>query len=182
MHTLKRLHCVLFDSVDHLLPAIEVLRHAGYVIADVHAPFAIHGIDAAMGLKPTRLPWATLCGAATGASLALGFQSFVHIESWPMNIGGKTLLALPALVPVTFELAVLFAAFATVATLLFKARLSPFFHKHAGLVHTQPHPGVTDGLFAVIVCESDAQFCMRDFRALCFQLGARHVDDGWRVL
>ena len=91
---------------------------------DVHTPYPVHGMDEALGLPDTRLGLATLAGGLLGAGVAF-FQFWTHVVDWPLVIGGKSPLALPAQVPVSFELTVLFAAFATVGTFLARRRLFP---------------------------------------------------------
>src|SRR5687768_3809821 len=44
-----------YDNVDAVMAAAEKVRDAGFTKWDVHAPFPIHGIDPAMGNKPTVL-------------------------------------------------------------------------------------------------------------------------------
>jgi hypothetical protein len=47
------------------------------------------------------------------------------VIDWPMNIGGKSFAACPALIPIGFELTVLFASLGSVATFLLLRGLSP---------------------------------------------------------
>ena len=41
-------------------------------------------------------------------------QTWMNTYDYPLNVGGRPLLSLPAWVPITFELSVLFAAFGLV--------------------------------------------------------------------
>ena len=129
-------------------------------------------------MRPTRLAWATLIGGLVGGSLKLLFQSWVHLVDWPMNIGGKPDFSLPALVPVTFELTVLLGAFATLGALLARRRLYPRVRPERA--ERQPHRGVTDDRFVVLVLEHDGAFSSRRFDAVCSTLGAQEVIQGWR--
>lgn len=176
MRPLGRIHTLVFDGPEQTLEAVRRLRGDGFEVADVHTPFPVHGMDEALGLRPTRLGMATLVGGIAGGSLKLLFQSWVHVVDWPYNIGGKPDLAFPALVPVTFEITVLFAAFATLGALFVGRRLYPRFK-----VPSQPHPGVTDDRFVVLVLENDAGFSLARFKALCAALGPHEVHEGWRV-
>lgn len=176
MRPLGRIHTLVFDDADETLAAVRRLRGDGFEVADVHTPFPVHGMDEAMGLRPSRLGMATLVGGLLGGSLKLLFQSWVHVVDWPYNIGGKPDLAFPALVPVTFEITVLFAAFATLGALLVGRRLCPRLR-----VPSQPHPAVTDDRFVVLVLESDASFSPPRFHALCAALRPHEVYEGWRV-
>ena len=85
----------------------------------------MHGLDHAMGTKRSLLPKAAFIGGAIGAISGFGFQAWVFTRAYPINIGGKPLLAVPSFIPVTFECAILFAAFAIVLSYLFKSHLGP---------------------------------------------------------
>ena len=62
--TLKRVHGYLaeFDSVKELYHAAEKVNEAGYKRWDVHSPFPIHGMDHAMGMTRSKLPWLVFFG------------------------------------------------------------------------------------------------------------------------
>ncbi len=172
----SRFHALVMDDPDATLAVVRRLRATGHTISDVQSPFPIHGIDEAMGLAETRIPRATLFGGVVGLLLALGFQAWVGMVSWPLNIGGKSDLALPALAPVTFEVAVLLAAFATVGALFYYSRMRPGPRSDLQVI-----PESTDDHFVVVVREADAGFDQERFEALAGDAGARRVIDGWTV-
>jgi hypothetical protein len=171
-----RYHVLVLDDADRTTAAVRRLRSDGFDLHDVYTPFAVHELDVEMGLTPTRLPWMTFAGGALGATLGLGFQAWTATVSWPLNIGGKTDLALPALAPVTFEMAVLLAALFSVGTLFVASRLRP-----RGRPPTQPVPGVTNDRFAIVVRESDAAFDSRRLAALAAEFEADPYVDSWKV-
>ncbi len=175
----ERIHSVAFDSPEGAVEAAHLFRAHGLEIRDVHTPFAVHGMDEAMGLRETRLPMATLFGGVLGCCLGFGFQAWTHAVDWPLNIGGKTNLAWPALVPIGFEVTVLLAALATVAALFVRGRLLPSLTGR--MPTTQPHARVTDDRFVVLVAERDGSFSPARFHKLCERLGASEVLDAWRV-
>ena len=114
-----------YDDPDALSAAVRAAKKGGYTIADVQTPFPIHGIEKVIGLRPTRLPLVCLLFAISGALAKLWFQIWTSASSWPVNVGGKPLTSVPAFIPVTFEITVLFAGLGTVAALLFRSRLFP---------------------------------------------------------
>ena len=118
-------------------------------------------------------------GGALGCITAFAFQIWIHTVAWPLNIGGKSDLALPALVPVAFELTVLFAAFATFFLLLGRAGLLPKLTN--GTPQLQPHLRVNDDRFVVLVAENDASFDRSHFLALCRDLAPAEIIESWRV-
>ena len=139
-----------------LLAATRAAHAAGIAIDDAYTPYAVHGLDEAMGLRRSRLPWVCFAAGGFGATLALSFQLWTSTLSWPLNVGGKPFASIPAFIPVTFELTVLCAALVSAATFLFRSRLFP--GRRAA-----PPPRVTDDRFALVVADSEqARRILRD--------------------
>ena len=103
-----------FKSPLSLLKAAKQVNLAGYTKYDTYTPFPIHGMDDAMGLRPTIMGWLVLGGGITGLTVGFGIQTWVSIYGYKLIISGKPFFSYPAFVPVTFEIMVLFSAFATV--------------------------------------------------------------------
>lgn len=112
-----------------LFPAVKQVRKAGYKIHDVYTPFPIHGLDAAMGLRDTNLHTAGFIYGIAGTATAFSFITWVFTTDWPLNIGGKPFFALPAWIPIIFELTVLFASVGMVLTFCYLCQLAPFVKK-----------------------------------------------------
>ena len=55
-----------FATPADLYHACERVRDAGYTRWDAHTPFPVHGLDGAMGLGRSRLPWIVLVIGADG--------------------------------------------------------------------------------------------------------------------
>ena len=53
-----------FESPSQFMHACEKVRDAGFKHWDAHSPFPVHGMDDAMGIRGTRLPWLVLLGGA----------------------------------------------------------------------------------------------------------------------
>ncbi len=173
MPTADSVNAMVFDDPDLAVAAVRILGQEGYQIDDVYAPFPVHGMQEAMGLRPTRLPWATLAGGLIGVTTALVLQIYTHTVSWPLNIGGKTHLALPALIPVGFELTVLFAGLATGLTLLVLGRLYPRLK-----TETPPEQVIaqaTDDRYVVVVRGDSPVFSRERFETLGEELQAEKV-------
>ena len=134
-----------FDDEAVLFPAVKKVRKAGYKIHDVYTPFPVHGLDHAMGLRETSIHTAGFIYAITGTTTAVAFISWIFTKDWPLNIGGKPHFALPAWIPITFELTVLFAAVGMVLTFCYLCNLAPFVKKHVF------HPRATDDLFVMAI-------------------------------
>jgi hypothetical protein len=158
-----------FDDEAVLFPAVKKVRMSGYKIHDVYTPFAVHGLDHALGLRETSLHTAGFIYALTGTCTALGGISYVFTYDWPVNIGGKPHFALPAWIPIIFELTVLFSAVGMVLTFCYLCQLAPFVKKH------HFHPRATDDLF-VMVIECNAKTNVDDLQAFLKNSGAVEVN------
>ncbi len=114
----------LFDDDEVLMKAVKAVRSAGVKIHDVLTPYPIHGLDGAMGLKDSRLHTVGFIAGAAGAIGTLAFIIWTTTVSFPHNIGGKPFLALPAYVPITFEMTVLSASVTMVIAFFARCGLS----------------------------------------------------------
>jgi hypothetical protein len=168
-----------FDDEKVLFPAVKNVRRAGYKIHDVYTPFPIHGLDHAMGLRETSLHTAGFIYGITGTTTALSCISWILVKDWPLNIGGKPHFALPAWIPITFELTVLFAAVGMVLTFCYLCQLAPFVKKHVF------HPRATDDLFTMVIeCtdktnEAEVQAFLKNAGAL--DINVQNAEAGWWI-
>jgi hypothetical protein len=115
----------VFETERALLDAVVAARREELAIEDALTPYPVHGLDRALELRPSILPTVCFRFAAAGLAFALGFEYYASLFDWPMNIGGKSFSASPALMPVAFELTVLFASLGTVGALFVLRRLGP---------------------------------------------------------
>lgn len=140
----------VFEEEDQVLATTKKLHQNGVPIEDVYTPYPVHGLDGAMGIKRTRLPVVTFVMGFLGAFLALSFQIWVFTRGWPINIGGKPFLSLPAFIPITFELMVLIAGLSTVAAFFIRQKFYP------GLKPNLFDLGITDNRFVIALEKSAA--------------------------
>lgn len=107
-----------FENEHDLLHAAEKVRDSGYTKTDAFTPFPVHGIDHALGIKPTILPFIVLCAGLTGLCTALLMQWWMNGVDYKYIISGKPFGITPASIPVSFELTILFSAFTSVLGML----------------------------------------------------------------
>lgn len=162
-----------FDTPDALKRAAAELRDAGFRKWDVHSPYPIHGLDRAMGMRPTRLPWLVLAAGLTGIVLALALQIWTNAIDYPINISGKPLLSIPAFIPITFELMVLLAAFAAFGGALVLNLLPQFGHP---VFRSRRFVEAAGNGFFISIESSDPKFHAEDSAALLKSLGASHAE------
>lgn len=173
----KKFAVACYDDEATLFPAVEKVRNSGYKLHDVYTPFPVHGLDGAMGLKESDLHIAGFCYGLTGTATALGFMSWIFTKDWPINYGGKPFLSLPAFIPITFELTVLFAAVGMVLTYCYLNQIMPGVKKHVF------HPRQSDDLFVVVVeiTDSAAEGEIMEFLSTTspVETNVQVAEDGW---
>jgi hypothetical protein len=173
-----------FSAVEPLLAAVRSVRSAGYRHFDAFSPFPIHGMQEAIGRRPTRLPWICLLGGLTGltGSLAMvwwtnalaGPAPMTQLQGFPFVISGKPLFSLPANIPVIFELTILLSAFAAGLGMLALNGLPCLYHP---LFSVPRFRGVTDDKLFLAIEARDPLFDPQTTRALLESLGATSVEN-----
>ena len=156
-----------FDNVDDVIAAANAVRETGIKFWDVHSPFAIHGIDAAMGIKPTILPWLVAAGGTTGCAFGLimtwainaytvkGSWMWQSLNGYEFFISGKPLWSLPANIPVIFETTVLFSALTAVFSMILLNKLPMHY---SPLFRLERFRRVTDDRFFVVIDAGDPKY------------------------
>ena len=163
-----------YSDDNQLLEAARKVRDSGYTRTDAFTPFPVHGIDEALGIKPTVLPWFTLCAGATGTSIALLMQWWMNAVDYQYIISGKPFASWPAFIPVAFELTVLFAAYTTVIAMLLLNGLPKF----SNPMFTNPKfDRATDDRFFLWVDSRDKYFNTEKVKSLLDSTKPLSVDE-----
>jgi hypothetical protein len=163
-----------YDTPHALLHAAEHIRDAGFTRWDCLTPFPVHGLDNAMGMKKTPLPWIVLIAGLHGTAIACLLQWYVNtptletgftyiFSSYPLNISGKPYWSLPPNIPVIFELTVLFAALAAFFGVWALSRLPRYHHP---VFNVASFRRVTDDKFFILLESNDPKFDPRGSRDL----------------
>jgi molybdopterin-containing oxidoreductase family membrane subunit len=162
-----------FATPAELHRACERVRDAGFTRWDAHSPFPVHGLEKAMGMRRSKLPWIVLGMGLTGAALGFLLQVWVHGSAYPLVISGKPYFAWPAFIPITFELGVLFAALGAVFGMLGLNRLPMHYHP---LFRSKVFERVTDDAFFISIESWDPRFDPAATGKLLESFGARRVE------
>lgn len=149
------------------------MRDAGFTKWDAHTPFPVHGLEGAMGLRRSPLPWIVLVMGLTGVGLGFLLQAWVHGSAYPLVISGKPFFTWPAFIPVTFEVGVLFAALGAVFGMLALNKLP--MHHHP-LFKSRLFERVTDDAFFISIESWDPKFDPTATRSLLESVGARNIE------
>lgn len=156
----------IYDDDHVLLDAVKTIRKKGISIKEAYTPFPVHGLDSALGIKYSRLPYVAFGFGALGTLTALLMQGYMLAYDWPVNIGGKPHFALPSFIPITFELTVLFASFSIVGAFLASNGLYP--GKKAKLID----PRQTNDRFVLVIDTPNNQEDIENMKSLLKNTGA----------
>ncbi len=163
-----------YSDPESLKAAAVRVRDAGFRRWDCCTPFPVHGLDQAMGVRPTILPWLVLGGGLTGATIALLLQWYCNtpilasaasglLSSYPLVFSGKPYWSLPANIPIIFELTVLLSALTAFAS-VWGLSLLPRLYFPA--FQSARFRRVTDDRFFIIVEAADNRFVLEQTRQL----------------
>lgn len=153
----KTLHGVLveFESPETLLAAAEKVRDAGYTKWDTHTPFPVHGMERAMGLKASILPWIVLGAGLAGLALAIFLTWFGNTYDYSYMISGKPYWSVPAYVPIYFELTVLFSGITAFLAIFALSNLPELYHP---LFTSERFKRFSDDRFFLYIEAADKKF------------------------
>ena len=103
-----------FEQIDVACDTIRALRAKGRKDITVFYSHPNHELEEAAGHENSPVRMFTLVGGLTGVTAAFSMQIWMN-QNWPLVVGGKSIVAIPAFVVIGFELTVLVAALSTLA-------------------------------------------------------------------
>jgi hypothetical protein len=163
-----------YPDADSLKAAAERIRDAGFKRWDCCTPYPVHGLDKAMGVRPTILPWLVLGAGLTGATIALLLQWYCNspltastqsglLSGYPQIFSGKPYWSLAANIPIIFELTVLLSALTAFIGVWALAKLpQPYFPPY----NVARFRRVTDDRFFILIEAGDDRFVLEQTRQI----------------
>ncbi len=175
--TRKRVYGYLaeFRNASALYKGAEKVRDAGFKKWDCYSPYPIHGLDGAMGLKRSILPWFVFFGGMTGTATAFTLAYTTQVVIYPTVVQGKpaNIFTIPAYFPIMFELTVLFSGFTVLFGLLALMKLPRL--NHPLFASKQFHRATDDGFFIAIEAR-DPNFSTTATRELLETAGGANIE------
>ncbi len=163
-----------FESVSLLMNGARKVRDEGFCKWDVHTPFPVHGMDDAMGMRGTRLPFLVLICSGIGLGIATLMQWWMNAVDYPFIISGKPLFGIPANVPVMFELTVLLSAFAAFFGMWILNGLPRWYNP---LFTSRRFRRATQDRFFIVIEAADPKFDLDQTRNFLASLGGTVVEE-----
>lgn len=170
-----RPHAILaqFDTPADAMHAAEKVRDAGYRHWDVFTPFPVHGMDAAMGLKNSKVGYFTFVGGVTGLFTGMLMIWWMNGYDYQIVVGGKPLFSPLFAFPVSYELTILFASFATLFGMFGINRLPRLYNP---LLKNRTFKAVTHDKFMLVIETTDPKYSATETRRLLEGTGSKHIE------
>jgi hypothetical protein len=163
-----------FDGPAALKTAAEKFRDADYQYWDVFTPCPIHGMDDAMGLKPSKVGWFTFLGGAAGFASGMLMIWFMNAVDFPLPVGGKPLFSPVFAFPISYELTILFGAFGSLLGMCLMNRMPKWYHP---LLKNRRFRQVTHDRFFLVVERRDPKFADPRTRQFLESAGSIHIEE-----
>ena len=161
-----------FDSTPEIYHACEKVRDAGFSQWDALTPFPIHGLDAAMGIRRSKVPRVSLAGGITGFFTGMTLIWFTGAVDYKLIVGGKPYFSPMFAFPVSYELTILFTAFATIIGMFVINGLP----RHHHPVMTAPQfVRALDDRFFIVIEANDPKFNAAQTREFLAQIGGKDI-------
>jgi len=165
----KKILFGLYDDEQQLLAAVREANEDHLDIWDVFTPFPVHGLDPLLGLSESRLHIGGFIFGAIGTLTAFLGMTWIFTRDWPIVFGGKPYWSVPAFIPITFELTVLFSAIGMVVTFYIINGQGP------GIKNPILHPKITDDKFCVAFDTTEEDGAA--YKSFLQKTGASHIEE-----
>ncbi len=163
-----------FDSPSAVVAAARRTYAAGYRRINAYSPFPIEELSEAIGYHRDYVALCTLICGVLGGLGGFTLQYWTSAFAYPINVGGRPLLSLPAFIPITFECTVLLAAFGAFIGNLVMSRLPQPYHP---AFNAPSFLRASQDRFFLLIKSDDPIYNETRTRAFLESLGAIEVSD-----
>jgi len=164
----------MYETPGAVMHAAEQVRDAGYKFWDVLSPFPVHGMDRAMGMRRSKVPRLSILGGILGFTTGMSLIWWTGAANYRLIVGGKPYFSPLFAFPVSYELTILFTAFATIGGMFLLNRLPMHYHpvmKHAAF------PRATNDKFFIVIEARDPRYNTDNTRALLEKTGGTGIEE-----
>ncbi|MGH9939876.1 MAG: DUF3341 domain-containing protein [Blastocatellia bacterium] len=163
-----------FDSPSAIVAAARRTYAAGYRRINAYSPFPIEELSEAIGFHRDYVALCTLICGLLGAAGGFALQYWTSAVAYPLNVGGRPLLSIPAFVPVTFECTILLASFGAFLGNLIMNRLPQPYHP---VFNVPSFARASQDRFFLCVKSDDPKYNEAETRVFLAGLGAKEVSN-----
>jgi len=132
----------------------------------------VHGLDAAMGMRRSKVPRFSLAGGLTGFTTGMSMIWFMNSFDYPLIVGGKPFFSPMFAFPVSYELTILFTAFATIIGMFLLNGLPMHYHP---VMKAPQFVRALDDRFFIVIEANDPKFNATATRELLAKIGGQDI-------
>jgi len=143
-----------FDTPERLVTAVKTARRTGIRSFDAYTPYPLEELTEAIGFRENIVPWLAFAGGCLGAAAGTGLQIWTNY-AYPIEIGGRPIVAWQAFTLITFEMTVLGAVLFAVFGMLVLNRLPRLHHP---VFNIEDFHLASSDKFFMIVFSNDGSF------------------------
>lgn len=108
----------IWEDEHEFVEAARKTHEAGHKNIEAISPYPLHGIDDAIGIPRSFIPWVTFTFGTIGCLFGIWFTWWTSSQDWAINVGGKPMWSLAAFIPVIFECTILLSALSSVGAMI----------------------------------------------------------------
>lgn len=164
----------VFEHPGDIMHAAEKIRDAGFKRWDVITPFPVHGMDDAMGLGRSKVPFFAFVGGCCGFFGGMGMIAFMNWIDYPLVVHGRPFFSPLSSFPVSYELTILLAALGSIIGMFLLNGLP--MHYHPVLKWDKAHYA-SDDKFLLIIESADPKFDRKKTAELLSSLGSKEIEE-----
>jgi len=163
------------ETPSKLWKACEKCRDAGFKKWDAFSSFPVHGLDKAMGLKKSILPYLVFFGGLTGITTGFLLAYITQVQIYPTVVQAKpaNIFTVAAFFPIMFELTILLSGFTTLFGLLGLMGLPRLNHP---LFASKQFKRVTDDGLYIAIEARDPKFSPEATKAFLEEIGGYNIE------
>jgi hypothetical protein len=166
---------VEFISAEQLLGAVgRVRREQPNCAIEAYSPFAVEGLDEALGCRRDGVARWTLLGAFIGGAGTYALEWYSAVFNYPINVGGRPTASWPAFLPPALEMTVLGAALFGVLAMLIGNGLPRLHHP---LFDVKAFERASSDRFFMLVRAQGPKFDLQSTRKFCESLSPVSVHE-----
>jgi hypothetical protein len=147
---------------------------SGYRRINAYSPYPIEELSEAIGYHRNYVPLTVFICGLLGAVGGFGLLAWTSAIDYPLNVGGRPLVSVPAFIPITFECTILLASFGAFLGMLMMNRLPQPYHP---VFNVPSFSHASKDRFFLCVKADDPKFNVEATRAFLADLGAKEVSD-----
>ena len=163
-----------FDDPSAVVAAARLTYGAGYRRINAYSPYPMEELMEAIGFRRNYVSLVVLISGLLGGIGGFALLAWTSAVDYPINVGGRPLVSVPAFIPITFECVILMAAFGAFFGNILMNRLPQPYHP---VFNVPGFSRASSDRFFLCIKADDPRFDYGETRSFLEGLGAKEVSD-----